>query len=247
MRYEDSIVLITGGASGLGKGIVEYLTARNATVVSIDLNDTVLDGFKDQRKLRSIRANLFNDNFYSEVLPGLFNEYKFNVLINNAGILHNKPLVSFGSKGFSKLTNEDLDYVIRLNLTIPIMISREMAEHMIKNRRKGVIINISSISANGNIGQSAYSAAKAGLESFTKVISKELGIWGIRAACVAPGYMDTKSTHDVMNDEYLKSLIKSMPLRRLGSVEEIATGVGFIIENDYYNGRTLAIDGGLTI
>jgi 3-oxoacyl-[acyl-carrier protein] reductase len=109
------------------------------------------------------------------------------------------------------------------------------------------MINISSIAAQGNIGQSAYSASKAGLEAFTVVLAKELGPVGIRAAAIAPGFMDTSSTHQIMNPSYLSNLVKSIPMRKLGKDSEIAKSVKFIIENEYYTGKILSIDGGLNL
>lgn len=246
MKIDNAVVLITGGASGLGKSIVEQLLLKGATVVSIDRVDVEVNEINNE-KLISIKANITDDIFFQNIIPQLFEKYKFNVLINNAGILHNQPLVSFGKQGFVKLTNEELELVMNVNLITPIKLCREFAEHMIRNRTKGVLINISSISALGNIGQSAYSVSKAGIESFTKVISKELGPWGIRSACLAPGYMNTPSTHNVMNEEYLSSIVKNVPLRKLGNTNDVALGISFIIENDFFNGKILSIDGGLTI
>ncbi|MCL4127296.1 UNVERIFIED_CONTAM: hypothetical protein GTU68_056681 [Idotea baltica] len=116
---------------------------------------------------------------------------------------------------------------------------------MIMTRTKGVIINISSISARGNAGQSAYSAAKAGLESMTVVWAKELGSFGIRCVAVAPGFMNTESTNDAVTQEVLDHVKKETPIRRLGKAEDIADAVKFVIQSDYMNGKTLQIDGGL--
>ena len=247
MNIAGAVALITGAGKGLGRNIVETLLDKGATVVAVDYDEAALKEIPAHEKLTTIAADLLKDEFFAETLPGLFKQFKFNVLVNNAGILHNKPLVSFGKAGFTKLSNDEWDLVLNINLKVPMMVAREVAENMIKTRSKGVIINISSISAQGNIGQSAYSASKAGIESFTKVIAKELGPWGIRAACLAPGYMNTPSTHTVMNEETLNNIVKSVPLRRLGKTDEVANGICFIIENDFFNGKVLAIDGGLTI
>ena len=247
MNIASTVALITGAGKGLGRSIVETLLEKGATVVAVDYDEPALKEIPAHEKLTTIAADLLKDEFFSETLPGLFKQFKFNVLVNNAGILHNKPLVSFGKAGFSKISNEEWDLVLNINLKVPVMLAREVVENMIKTRSKGVIINISSISAQGNIGQSAYSASKAGIESFTKVIAKELGAWGIRAACLAPGYMNTPSTHTVMNEETLNNIVKNVPLRRLGKTDEVANGICFIIENDFFNGKVLPIDGGLTI
>ena len=247
MNITNTVALITGAGKGLGRSTVETLLEKGATVVAIDYDEAALKEIPHHEKLTIVAADLLKEEFFSETLPALFKQFKFNVLVNNAGILHNKPLVSFGKAGFSKISNEEWDLVLNINLKVPMMMAREVVEHMIKTRSKGVIINISSISAQGNLGQSAYSASKAGIESFTNVIAKELGAWGIRAACLAPGYMDTVSTHTVMQEETLGNIVKNVPLRRLGKTTEVANGICFIIENDFFNGKVLAIDGGLTI
>lgn len=247
MEISKATVLVTGAAKGLGKAIVENLLKNGAVVIALDKDEEALSRLSVHENLHSRLVDLLNKNDLDKTLTGLFSKFKINVLVNNAGILHNKPLVSFGKDGFAKLSDEEWDFVLSINLKLPFMLCRELAEHMIKNRIKGVLINISSISAQGNIGQCAYSASKAGLESFTRSISKELGIMGIRAACVAPGFMDTESTHHVMNPDYLNGIVKSVSLKRMGKAEEVAKSVQFIVENDFFTGKVISIDGGLTL
>ncbi|MGZ3867331.1 MAG: SDR family NAD(P)-dependent oxidoreductase [Bacteroidia bacterium] len=247
MEINKAVALITGAAKGLGAAIVNDLLAKDAVVIALDKDEAALATLPSNEKLHRFKVDLLDKEDLNKTLQDIFKAFKVNVLVNNAGVLHNKPLVSFGKEGFTKLTDEELDLVININLKAPILISREVVEHMIKSRTKGVIINISSISANGNIGQSAYSSSKAGIESFTKVISKELGVMGIRAACIAPGYMNTESTNEIMNPDYLNGIVKNVSLRRLGLASEVAEGVRFIIENNFFTGKVLAIDGGLTI
>ena len=118
---------------------------------------------------------------------------------------------------------------------------------MVKTRTRGVVINISSVSASGNAGQSAYSAAKAGVESLTVTWAKELGPWGIRVAGLAPGFTETPSTHNAIAENILEQIRKEVPIGRLGEPSEVAHAVQFLIENDYINGVTLKLDGGLRI
>ena len=117
---------------------------------------------------------------------------------------------------------------------------------MIKKRHEGIIINISSIAAKGNAGQSAYSSSKAGLESLTKVWAQELGPFGIRSVAIAPGYIDTNSTRKALKDEKLTEIKNKIPLKKLGKIENITKSIKFVIENDYFNGSVLSIDGGLS-
>ena len=118
---------------------------------------------------------------------------------------------------------------------------------MVVSRTKGVIVNISSISASGNAGQSAYSAAKAGVNALTKVWAKELGPMGIRVVAVAPGFCDTKSAHNALSESVLTQIVQDVPLRRLGRPEEIAAGVVAVIENGFIHGKVIQIDGGLVV
>lgn len=122
-----------------------------------------------------------------------------------------------------------------------------MAEKMVSMRTKGVIINFSSISAAGNMGQAAYSAAKAGIEALTKVMAKELGMFRIRACAIAPGFIETSSTKAALSDSLINHWKKQTPLRALGRMEDIASTVRYIIETDYLSGAVIHIDGGLTI
>ena len=124
---------------------------------------------------------------------------------------------------------------------------QKLVEHMIKLRTKGVIINISSICACGNEGQTAYSAAKAGVNAMTVTWSKELGRWGIRTNAVAPGFIGTDSTRDALNEVVLKHIQSNTPLRRLGQAEEVAQAVITLIKNDFINGIVLDVNGGLRI
>jgi 3-oxoacyl-[acyl-carrier protein] reductase len=110
-----------------------------------------------------------------------------------------------------------------------------------------VIVNISSVSAKGNAGQSAYSAAKAGLEALTKVWAKELAPLGIRCFAIAPGFCDTESTHKAISERMLQETVGRVPIKRLGTAQEIASFVIAGIENDFLNGKILEVDGGLVV
>ena len=122
-----------------------------------------------------------------------------------------------------------------------------VVEKMILNRTRGVIVNVSSVCASGNSGQSAYSAAKAAVNSLTATWAKELSLMGIRSVAIAPGYTDTETTKQSMSENVLKDWIRKVPLRRLGKVDEISEGIISIIKNDFFNGKVFEIDGGLRI
>jgi 3-oxoacyl-[acyl-carrier protein] reductase len=142
---------------------------------------------------------------------------------------------------------ETWESTIRSNLTATFVLTSHVAEHMAANRTKGVIVNISSISASGNPGQTAYSAAKAGVEAMTSVWARELGPLGIRSVAIAPGFVATPSTDAAMSADALAELRRRTPLLRLGKPEEIAAAVAFAIDNDFLTGTTIAVDGGLVL
>jgi len=122
-----------------------------------------------------------------------------------------------------------------------------IVDKMITTRTRGVIVNISSISASGNAGQSAYSAAKAGVNALTAVWAKELSPMGIRVLAIAPGFTETDSTKEAVAETTLRETIKRVPLRRLGRPDEIAEGVLSAIRNDFFNGKVMELDGGLIV
>ena len=136
---------------------------------------------------------------------------------------------------------------IESNLHSVFYISACVIEKMVDARVKGLLVNISSIASSGNTGQSAYSAAKAGSNALAVTWSKELGMFGIRAAAIAPGFMDLPSTHKALSESNIKSWLKQTPLNRMGAANELISALAFVIENDFYNGRVLELDGGLRI
>lgn len=247
MKLENKVAIITGGANGLGKIITELLLKNGTNVVMLDFDKNALDNFKNNKNILKIACDVTKDYEIQNAIGDIKKKYKkVDILINNAGILHSEPLISITSKQ-KRHSLENWKKTIDTNLMAPFLITSYVAEEMINNRVKGVIINISSISAKGNIGQSAYSAAKAGLESMTKVWAKELGSFGIRCVAVAPGFIDTKSTYKAVTKEMIISIKQQMPLKELGNIQDISEAVKFIIENDFMNGKTLQIDGGLII
>jgi len=125
--------------------------------------------------------------------------------------------------------------------------TRSVAAKMIKYRNKGVIVNISSISARGNAGQTAYAASKAAIEAMSKVWAKEFGCFGIRSVAVAPGFIDTAGTHDALEEKMLEQWIAKTPLRRTGNISEVVATIKFAIENDFMNGEVINVNGGLVI
>jgi 3-oxoacyl-[acyl-carrier protein] reductase len=156
-------------------------------------------------------------------------------------------LVKIGAGGIEKHDIAMWNRVLSTDLSSVFYMTSCVVEKMITTRTKGVIVNISSVSAAGNAGQSAYSAAKAGVNALTATWAKELSVMGIRVVGIAPGFIETESTKEALSDATLQETVKKVPLRRLGKPEEIAQGVVSVIENDYFNGKVYELDGGLVI
>jgi 3-oxoacyl-[acyl-carrier protein] reductase len=170
-----------------------------------------------------------------------------DVLVNNAGRLYSAPLVTMTASGVERHDASAWDQILTADLSSVFYMTACIVQRMVATRTRGVIVNISSISAAGNAGQSAYSAAKAGVNALTAVWGKELGPMGIRVVGVAPGFTDTESTRQSLSEAALRATLRKVPLRRLGTPEEIADGVVGVIENDFFNGKVIELDGGLTL
>ena len=247
MNIENSVVIVTGGASGLGKKITENLLKNGAMVAVYDINQKLLDEIANYENVFIVQCDLTKEKEIQQAIEKTLKRFsRIDVLVNNAGVLYSEPLINIMSKD-KRHSLINWQKIIDINLTAPFILGSYVAEQMVITRTKGVIINISSISAKGNAGQSAYSAAKAGLESITKVWAKELGVFGIRSIAIAPGFMDTESTHGAVTQDILDHIKKETPIKRLGRAEDISHVVKFIIENNYINGKVLEIDGGLVI
>jgi len=166
-------------------------------------------------------------------------------LINNAGITSDALLVK-AADGKRKMSLMDFHRVIAVDLRGVFLCAREAAVKMIENGRGGVIINISSISRAGNVGQTNYAAAKAGVAAMTVTWAKELARYHIRVAGIAPGFSDTRMVATIP-PKVKDRIVSTIPLRRFARPEEVARAALFVLQNDYYDGRILEIDGGLRL
>jgi 3-oxoacyl-[acyl-carrier protein] reductase len=249
MKIKDSRILITGAANGIGKALAGSLSLKGANVAALDLSEVGLNELTQGCEfIRPYCCDLTDSNAVSETIDLIIGELSgVDVLINSAGVMHSEPVVRFGNKGFVRHDPATWDQVIAINLTAVFVVTSRILEAMVSERTRGVVINFSSISAQGNAGQSAYSASKAGVEALTKTWAKEFGIFGIRAACISPGFIDTPATRAALDEETLKNWSRKTPLKRLGTVMETVAAVEMIIENDFFNGRVLNLDGGLVI
>ncbi|MDO9419804.1 MAG: SDR family oxidoreductase [Herminiimonas sp.] len=246
MKLEGAIILVTGGAKGLGLAIASYLEDQGATMVIADLDSVALAALPDSMGKHLLDVTRADD--VKGVVKAIIEQHgRIDVLVNNAGVIFSEPMVNIMRPSELMHDYERFRKSITANLDSVFIMTSAVVEQMVLRRTKGSIVNISSISACGNEGQTAYSAAKAGVNAMTVTWSKELGRLGIRCNAVAPGFIDTVSTNDALNESIIKHIKSSTPLRRLGKAEEVAQGVASLVTNDFINGVVLRIDGGLSI
>jgi 3-oxoacyl-[acyl-carrier protein] reductase len=240
-------VVVAGGAGNIGRSVVESLLGAQARVAIIDAKPAQPELFSDP-SIAYFEADAADDAAVAAALAGIVEALgSISVLVNCTGTIHSEPLVNILNPAQRRHTMTSWETVIRSNLTAAFVLSANVAEQMALKRTKGVLIHLSSISAAGNPGQTAYSAAKAGVEAMTRVWARELGPLGIRVVAVAPGFVDTPSTHAALNEATVKELARRTPLRRLATTGEIYSAIAFAIGNDFLTGHTIAIDGGLIL
>lgn len=252
MEIKNSVFVITGAARGLGFEIAKNLAATGGKLALVDLNQQWLDEAVNELKeyqveIRGYIANVAKETEVVELFDKIQQDFgQVDGLVNNAGITNDALLVKHKDGVTTKMSLEQWQRVIDVNLTGVFLCGREAAAKMVENGRKGVIVNISSISRDGNIGQSNYSAAKAGVSALTATWGKELARYGVRCGAVAPGFASTDMVKTIP-DPVLDKIISDIPLRRLAKPEEIAHTVRYIFENDYFTTRTIPIGGGLQV
>src|SRR5690554_6334277 len=240
MKIQDSVIAITGGGQGLGRAMAEYLAAKGAKVALIDLMEDKLAEAAEACKKAGGDAKTYVCNVAKEDDV----EATFQAIINDFG--HLNGLVNNAGKLEKRMELAQWQSVIDVKLTGVFLCGREAATRMIENGDQGAIINIASISRAGNMGQSNYSAAKAGVSALVPVWAKELARYGIRCMGIAPGFIETEMTAS-MKPEALEKMTAGIPLKRMGKPEEIASAVAFIFENDYVSGRMIEVDGALRL
>lgn len=238
----DRSVLVTGVAGEIGGYLVSEFLKDGWTVCGLDQRspgDVEREGFSFQSCDLSSGADaerkieIFHERFGA-----------FDAVVNCAGLIANSPLISFAD---GRLVHHDFelwDRIVTASLHTAFHVTACTVLKMAASGKRGVIINISSVCSRGNPGQSAYSAAKAGLNGLTAALAKELGTLGIRVVALSPGFMDTRSTREHVPPAKLKEITGSVPLRRLGRLEEVASAVKFILANEYVNGTVIDLHGG---
>ncbi len=253
MELKNAVIAITGGAGGLGLAMARRFGTGGARLALLDLDADALETARGMLAREGIEANTYVANIGKEdsvetAFAAIVADFgRLDGLVNNAGIIRDALLIKTeNGETHRKMSLDQWLAVINTNLTGTFLCGREAAMHMARCGNGGCIVNISSIAARGNIGQSNYSAAKAGVIAMAVGWAKELAGYGIRAGAVAPGFIKTPIL-DTVKPAVLDKLAQQTAVGRMAEPDEIAQAVEFIITNDYFNGRVLEIDGGLRI
>jgi 3-oxoacyl-[acyl-carrier protein] reductase len=246
-------VVITGAGGGIGRALAADFASSGADLALLDLSGAQLEQTAHEcgRIGANARCYIANTSTEAEVVD-TFSRIaadfgRLDGLVNNAGIVKDAMLIKVkDGEIVGKMTLEQWQSVIDVNLTGVFLCGREAAGHMVRSKSSGVIVNISSVARSGNSGQTNYSAAKAGVVAMTVTWAKELARHQIRVGAVAPGFIRTPMVA-TMRPEVLAKITAMVPLGRLGEPSEIARAVRFIFEDDFFSGRCLEVDGGLRL
>jgi 3-oxoacyl-[acyl-carrier protein] reductase len=244
----DKNIVVTGGTGGLGRQVVDSLIRKNSNVMVFDIDENLLDQLRSQyHSIDTAVCDVTDAQQVSLSIKGIYDKWgHIDGLVNIAGMIYSEPLVNLLSP--NRLHSLDgWDRTIKVNLTSVFLMTANVIDKMIAKRTKGVVVNISSISSKGNAGQSAYSAAKAGVNALTATWAKEFGVFGIRVVAVSPGFIETPSTRYALNESMVQGLQKEIPLGQLGNAAHIAQSVLHAFECDYINGKIIEVDGGLVL
>jgi 3-oxoacyl-[acyl-carrier protein] reductase len=234
------VAVVTGAGRGIGAATARKLAADGARVAVVDLNEdlcreTVGAITAAGGEAMAVGCDVSNAEQVERAFERIANEWgRMDILVNNARVTRDNLLF--------KMSEGDWDTVMNIHLKGSFLCSRAAQKHMVQNKY-GKIVNLSSTSALGNRGQANYSAAKAGLQGFTKTLAKELGKFGVTANAVAPGFIATEMTEDLPD-----SILDVVPAKRVGTPEEVAAAVRFLASDDagYVTGSTLFVDGGMS-
>lgn len=250
MDLANKTAVITGAGRGIGRAIAARLGKSGARMALIDVNEQDLETSRAELEAAGIGARVYPADVSSEeqvvvTMQRIVADFGWlDILVNNAGIVRDDLLVKVkDGQAVAKMSLADWQAVIDVDLTGVFLCGREAAAHMIQLGQGGVIVNISSISRHGNLGQSNYSAAKAGVVALTATWAKELAAHRIRTGAVAPGGTRTEIVTS-MRQQLLAKLMEKVPLQRLAEPAEIAEAVAFIIGNEFFTGRCIDLDGG---
>lgn len=243
MKLEQKNVFITGSSRGIGLAIAHKFASLGANVVLNsrgEISEELLAEFKPYGvKVLAISGDVSDFADAKRMVDQAIEELgSVDVLVNNAGITQDTLMI--------KMTEEDFEKVLKVNLTGAFNMTQSVLKPMIK-AREGAIINMSSVvGLMGNIGQANYAASKAGLIGFTKSVAREVANRNVRVNAIAPGMIESDMTA-VLTDKVKDAMLAQIPMKQFGQAEQVADVTAFLASQDYLTGQVIAIDGGLTM
>ena len=243
---KDKVAIITGSGQGIGKATAVLFAREGATVIVAEYNKDTGEAVATEideagGEGRFVQVDIANrESVQALISDVLETNGNIDVLVNNAGVIKDNTL--------EKMTDEEFDRVISVNLRGTYICTKEVAEIM-RKQSSGVILNAASVVAlYGNFGQTNYVASKAGVIGMTKVWARELGKYGIRVNAVAPGFISTDMIKDIP-ENVIEMMLKKVPLRRMGQIEEVASVYAWLASDDasYVTGTVINVDGGVVV
>ncbi len=245
MELDKKVALVTGAAQGIGRAIALLLAQKGADIIVSDINLEKAEETAKEientmgRRAMAIRANVADTIDVERMVGAILEKFEhIDILVNNAGIARDKLIL--------RMTEEDWDAVLNVNLKGTFNCTKAVVRHMSK-QRKGKIVNIASVVGEmGNVGQANYSASKAGVIGFTKTIAREFAKRGININAIAPGYIETPMT-EALPEKAKEELKRMIPMERLGRPEDVAEAVLFLVSevSSYITGQVLNVNGGI--
>jgi 3-oxoacyl-[acyl-carrier protein] reductase len=241
---EGKVALVTGAAQGIGRAVALLLARNSADIVISDINlgkaeETAKEVEAIGRRALALKANVASLDEVEHMIEAILERFgQIDILVNNAGIARDKLIL--------RMTEEDWDAVLNVNLKGTFNCTKVVIRHMSKQRR-GKIVNIASVVGEmGNVGQANYSASKAGVIGFTKTVAREFAQRGINVNAIAPGYIETPMT-EALPEKAKEELKRIIPMERLGQPDDIAEAVLFLVSDssNYITGHVLNVNGGI--
>ena len=240
-KLDGKVAIITGGASGIGAGMVDVFRAEGATVIAADINEDALAKASEKENVHGMKLDVSSDEAWKTFAHDVKERFgSIDILVNNAGVSSEKP--------YTEINKEDWDFMMAINGFGPFAGMKHIAPIMAE-QGKGSIVNISSYTAQIGQGFNHYSASKGAVRAISKAAATQFGRQGVRVNALFPGIIETPMTQGLSTSkDLLNQLIQATPLQRLGQPEDIAKAALFLASDDssYITGAEIVIDGGFS-